>query len=180
MKIWTVGHSTLPSGELVALLAKHGIENLADVRRFPSSRRHPQFNRESLSASLAAANIGYVHFPELGGRRAPLPHSLNTGWREDGFRGYADYMQAPAFAVGFSRLLAIASTRRCVIMCAEKDWRNCHRGLISDLLKAANHEVVHIVDGAHDEPHPYTKPARIIDGQLSYSVALPRQSSLDL
>ena len=108
-RIWTIGHSTLPATQFLALLKASDIESLADVRRFPSSRRHPQFNLEPLAASLAAAQISYQHFPELGGRRDPLPDSVNTGWREDGFRGYADYMQTAEFAAGISRLLAAAA-----------------------------------------------------------------------
>lgn len=178
-RIWTIGHSTLPATQFLALLEASDIESLADVRRFPSSRRHPQFNLEPLAASLAAAQISYQHFPELGGRRDPLPDSVNTGWREDGFRGYADYMQTAEFAAGISRLLAAAAQRRCAVMCAEKDWQNCHRGLISDLLKVSGHEVIHIAGDAHHATHPYTKPARIVDGRLSYSAAAPVQSRLD-
>ena len=99
-RIWTIGHSTLPAAEFIALLVTHGIELLADVRRFPSSRRHPQFNRESLTESLVAVGIDYRHFPELGGRREPRPDSVNTGWCEAGFRGYADYLQPAHFVDG--------------------------------------------------------------------------------
>ena len=179
-RLWTIGHSTLPVADFIALLAGHGIELLMDVRRFPSSRRHPQFNREALAASLEAADIGYLHFPELGGRREPRLDSENTGWRVDGFRGYADYLQTAEFKTGFSRLLAAAKSRRSAIMCAEKAWQNCHRGLISDLLKASGHEIIHIVDRSQDEQHPYTKPARLVDGVLSYAAETPVQSSLDL
>jgi uncharacterized protein (DUF488 family) len=178
--LWTIGHSTLPSEDFIALLAQQKIELLADVRRFPSSRRHPQFNRETLADSLERAGIGYLHFPELGGRREPRPDSVNTGWREAGFRGYADYMHTAAFTAGVARLLGAASARRTAIMCAEKAWQDCHRGLISDLLKAIGHQVIHIVDDLHEEQHPYTGPARLVDGALSYAAAAPAQSSLDL
>jgi uncharacterized protein (DUF488 family) len=174
-RIWTLGHSTLPATVFMALLHAHGIELLADVRRFPSSRRQPQFNRECLTGSLAAAGIDYLHFPELGGRRDPRPDSVNTGWREAGFRGYADHMQTAEFQTGIARLLGAASPRRCAVMCAEKAWQNCHRGLIADVL-----EVFHIVDRRHDEQHPYTQPARVVDGILSYAAATPVQSRLDL
>jgi uncharacterized protein (DUF488 family) len=179
-RIWTIGHSTLPAAAFIALLQTHGIGLLADVRRLPSSRRHPQFNRESLTESLAAAGIDYLHFPELGGRREPRPDSANTGWREAGFRGYADYMQTAEFQAGIARLLEAASPQRCAIMCAEKAWQNCHRGLMADALKASGVEVIHIVDRLHDERHPYTQPARIVDGLLSYAAAIPAQSRLDL
>jgi uncharacterized protein (DUF488 family) len=180
MRIWTAGHSMLPVDDFVALVAGHGIELLADVRRFPSSRRHPQFNRESLAAALKTAGIGYRHFVELGGRREPRPDSPNTGWREAGFRGYADYMRMAEFNGGIARLLEAAASRRTAIMCAEKAWQSCHRGLISDLLKASGHAVIHIVDRNHDEQHPYTRAATIVDGVLSYAAATPAQSSLDL
>ena len=180
MRIWTIGHSTLPAVDFVALLAGRGIRGLADVRRFPSSRRHPHFNRESLVTSLAAAGIDYLHFPELGGRREPRPDSPNAGWREAGFRGYADYMHTADFSAGIARLFDAASSRRLAIMCAEKAWQNCHRGLICDFLKASGYEVIHIVDRMRDEIHPYTKPARLVDGALSYAAPMPLQSSLDL
>jgi uncharacterized protein (DUF488 family) len=179
-QVWTIGHSTMAAGELIALLQARDVRQLADVRRFASSRRHPQFNRESLTASLAASGIGYLHLPELGGRREPLPDSVNTGWREAAFRGYADYMQSTEFGAGLARLLETAGSRRTAIMCAEKAWQNCHRGLISDLLKATGHEVIHIVDRQHDERHPYTRPARIVDGVLMYAATAPVQSRLDL
>lgn len=179
-RIWTVGHSTLAATVFIALLQSRAIALLADVRRFPFSRRHPQFNREALTASLAMAGIEYLHFPELGGRREPRADSVNTGWGEAGFRGYADYMQTAEFQAGITRLLGAASSRRCAIMCAEKAWQDCHRGLISDLLKSLGREVIHIVDREHDEPHPYTKPAHLIDGILTYAATTPAQSRLDL
>ena len=180
IRIWAIGHSTLPPDDFIALVARPGIELLADVRRFPRSRRYPQFNSETLAESLERAGIGYQHFPDLGGRREPRADSTNTCWREAGFRGYADYMHGTEFEAGIARLIKAASSRRTAIMCAEKAWQNCHRGLISDLLKATGHEVIHIVDGKHEERHPYTKPARVIDGALSYAAANPIQSSLDL
>ena len=180
MRIWTIGHSTLPADDFRTLLTAHEIELLADVRRFPVSRRHPQFNRESLAASLGGDGIEYLHFAELGGRREPRADSINTGWREEAFRGYADHMQTAEFAGGIAHLLEAASLRRTAIMCAEKAWQSCHRGLICDLLKTSGHEVIHIAGGAADEPHPYTKPARIVDGMLSYATPAPAQSRLDL
>lgn len=178
--IWTVGHSTLPAEQFIALLVPERIALIADVRRFPASRRHPQFNRDALSATLARSGIAYVHLPELGGRREPLPGSANTGWREAGFRGYADYMNTEAFAEGMLRLCASAAEGRAAILCAEKDWRGCHRGLISDCLKVRGFAVVHILDVGKTEAHPYTKAARLHDGVLSYSAEAPAQSRLDL
>jgi len=130
--LFTIGHSTRAIGELLALLAEHGIETLIDVRRFPGSRRHPQFSREALAASLAAAGIEYVHEPDLGGRRQPRPDSPNTAWRVAAFRGYADYMDSEPFAAALARLLRSAARSRTVILCAEAvPWR-CHRRLIAD------------------------------------------------
>lgn len=167
----TIGHSTLAADAFVAMLTAHRIELLADVRRFPASRRHPQFNREALAEMLATYGIAYLHFPELGGRREPKPESPNTAWREAGFRGYADYMQTEAFHLGIARLLTAAREKPTAIMCAEKSWRSCHRALISDHLKASAMEVVHILDGTVTESHPWTPAARLIDGRLSYSAA---------
>ena len=106
--------------------------------------------------------------PELGGHREPLPDSPNTAWREPAFRGYADYMETPAFAEAIDALLNKAATERTAIMCAELRWTECHRGLISDCLKAAGHDVVHVLSATEHEPHPYTRQARIVDGHLSY------------
>jgi len=178
VRLWTIGHSTLPSEQFLSLLRTHGVRSVADVRRYPASRRHPQFNRDALVESLADAAIGYVHFPELGGRREPLPGSVNTGWPEPGFRGYADYMQTPAFVEAVDALLGQARLQPLAILCAEKDWRNCHRGLIADHLKAAGHQVLHIQPDGSAELHPYTEPARVAAGQLSYRADGSPQASL--
>jgi uncharacterized protein (DUF488 family) len=178
--IWTVGHSTLAAEDLAALLAPARIDLVADVRRFPVSRRHPQFNRDALAGTLARSGIGYLHLPGLGGRREPRADSRNTGWREAGFRGYADYMETDAFSAAMAALLAAAAGKRTALMCAEKDWRGCHRGLVSDYLKAHGFGVVHILDSGQTEPHPYTRPARIRNGKLSYAAEMPSQSVLDL
>ena len=106
--------------------------------------------------------------PDLGGHREPRPDSANTAWREPAFRGYADYMETPEFAAAIDALVKEAGERRTAIMCAELRWTDCHRGLISDYLKAAGHDVVHIVSAAEHEAHPYTRQARIVDGHLSY------------
>src|SRR4051812_11588665 len=131
LTLWTVGHSTRSIEEFLAMLKSQRIEAVADVRRVPGSRRHPQFGQESLVASLAAAGIGYFHFGELGGRRPALPGSPNTGWRNAAFQGYADYMMSEPFQAGFERLLELASKQRTAIMCAEALWWRCHRGLIA-------------------------------------------------
>ena len=131
-RIYTIGHSTRTLDELVALLAEHGATRLADIRRYPGSRRHPQFSRESLAEALPARGIEYVHFEDLGGRRNPLKNSRNTAWENDQFRGYADYMGTPPFHAAVDRLLA--SERATAVMCAEAvPWR-CHHSLIADTL----------------------------------------------
>ncbi len=167
----TIGHSTLAADAFLAMLVAHGVELLADVRRFPASRRHPQFGRQALAEMLARHGIAYSHFPELGGRREPKPDSPNTAWREAGFRGYADYMETAEFSQGISCLLQAAQARVTAIMCAEKSWRSCHRGLIADHLKASGFDVIHILEPAATESHPWTAAARMIDGRLCYSAA---------
>jgi uncharacterized protein (DUF488 family) len=167
--LWTIGHSTRPIDDFIALVTENGIGVIADVRRFPGSRRHPQFGREALAASLGDARIDYEHFPELGGRRQARPDSPNGAWRNDAFRGYADYMMTAEFREGIARLLTLAGRRQTAVMCAEALWWQCHRGLIADCLKAASHDVVHILGPAKTEQHPCTSAARIIDGALTYA-----------
>jgi len=178
--VFTIGHSTLAVTDLIVLLQAHGIERLVDVRRYPASRRHPQFARDSLEASLRSAGIDYVWLPELGGRRAPRRDSRNTAWRNDGFRGYADYMETEPFQLGIQRLMELARVKPTVFMCAERAWQQCHRGLISDWLKANGWNVVHILGDGEAEPHPFTEPARIVDGALSYAAQTDRQGELAL
>ena len=168
MEIWTIGHSNQPLRAFLTALVAHQITLVADVRRFPASRRHPHFAKDALAASLSERGIGYEHFPELGGRRPTRKDSKNTAWQNASFRGYADYMETREFADGIARLLAHAAERRTAIMCAELLWWQCHRGLIADYLKSRGHEVVHIVSPTKQELHPYTSAAAIVDGELSY------------
>jgi len=168
-QVWTVGHSTRSAEEFNEILAAHHIEALIDVRSFPGSRRYPQFNKQQLASALSANGIGYFHLPELGGRRQTRRDSRNTAWKNQSFRGYADHMETEEFRHGIERLLEIAGEKRAAIMCAEVLWWRCHRSLISDFLKARGIEVLHILDATHDEPHPYTSAARIVDGELSYA-----------
>jgi uncharacterized protein (DUF488 family) len=150
-------------------LQAHRIEAVADVRRFPASRRHPHFSREQLEPILAAHGIDYVWLPELGGRRSPKADSVNTGWRVAAFRGYADYMETPEFAEAFTRLLEVAHAKRTAIVCAEALWWQCHRRLIADALLAQGHEVLHIQSRDAAPPHKLIPPATIRDGRLSYA-----------
>lgn len=164
----------------MAILSAAGVNLVVDVRRFPSSRRHPQFNRDQLATALTGAGIGYRHLPDLGGRREPGVHSPNNGWRDAGFRGYADHMQTPVFADALTQLTDLAGEFTVAVLCAEADWRRCHRALIADALKLAGFDVVHLLDAQHAEAHPWTGPARIVDGRLNYSAAEPVQRGLDL
>jgi uncharacterized protein (DUF488 family) len=162
--LFTIGHSTRGIDELLALLAEHGIETLIDVRRFPGSRRHPQFSRDALAASLGAAGIEYVHEPDLGGRRQPAPGSPNTAWRVAAFRGYADHMDSEAFAAAFDRLLRTAAGSASVILCAEAvPWR-CHRRLIADAATVAGVEVLHILGPGRADRHELDPNARVVGG----------------
>lgn len=166
--VWTVGHSTRTFDAFPGLLAAHGVTRLADVRRFPGSRRYPHFNADHLAAHLPGRGIDYVPMPELGGRRRPAPDSRSTAWRNDAFRAYGDFMSTPEFASGLARLLGLAAERPTAIMCSEAVWWRCHRGLIADALKARGITVLHIESERPPKEHPYTGAARIVGGRLSY------------
>jgi uncharacterized protein (DUF488 family) len=169
-RIWTIGHSTRRIEEFVSALQTHGIKLLADVRLLPGSRRYPQFNKERLAKSLIDHAIEYEHFPELGGRRKARRDSRNTAWRNEAFRGYADYMETVEFSQGIARLREIAERHGAVaIMCAEAVWWRCHRSLIADYLKAQGTEIIHIMNANKTEPHPFTSAARIVNGKLNYA-----------
>lgn len=169
MQVWTIGHSSRPWDAFVALLEAHRVEAIADVRRFPGSRKHPHFSQEALKKGLNDQGIVYMHFPELGGRRPARPDSHNVAWRNDAFRGYADYMETPAFEAGMQRFLALAGEKRTALMCAEAVWWRCHRGLISDWLKVRGVEVLHVTSAEPASEHPYTAAAAVVDGRLSYA-----------
>lgn len=166
--IWTIGHSTHPQEEFVEMLQSFGIKTLADIRHFPGSRRFPYFNKEAMQAWLPANNIRYVHLVDLGGRRKTSPQSHNTAWHHAAFRGYADYMETPAFAQAIKQLQELAHEQPTAYMCSEAVWWSCHRSLVSDYLKSKGWEVTHIMGIGKSQEHPYTKPARIVDGKLSY------------
>jgi hypothetical protein len=144
--IWTVGHSTRPLDAFLELLAPHRIEAVADVRRFPGSRRHPQYAEAALSATLAKRGIAYRWLPALGGRRRPLPDSPNVAWLNASFRGYADHIGSAVFSQGLDELLELSGRLRTTLMCAEAVWWRCHRALIADVLCVRDIEVVHILD----------------------------------
>ena len=167
--IYTIGHSTHTLEEFVAMLKSFNIELLADIRNFPGSRKFPHFNKENLPASLTENNIEYIHLKNLGGRRKVNPESCNTGWRVAAFRGYADYMETESFKKAIKELEQIASEKRAAYMCAEAVWWRCHRSLVSDYLKHNGWTVLHIMGVNKSTEHPYTAPAKIMNGKLNYS-----------
>ena len=171
LPILTIGHSTRPIDEFIELLRQHGVERLVDIRTIPRSQRNPQFNREALAKSLEDKSIGYVHLKELGGLRHPRHDSLNTGWRNDSFRGYADYMQTVEFEEALRRLLELCEGKRCAAMCAEAvPWR-CHRSLLADALVARGIPVEHILGRSRRDVHRLTPFARIESGRVIYPEA---------
>ena len=166
--VLTVGHSTRPIDEFIALLTGHRVTQLVDVRTVPRSSHNPQYSGEALSISLAAANIGYAHAPGLGGFRRPGPDSANAGWRNLSFRGYADYMQTADFLESLVALKELARHDRVALMCAEAvPWR-CHRSLIADALVVRGIPTCEIVGPARLQPHKLTSFARVSGVEISY------------
>lgn len=169
--ILTIGHSTHPIERFIALLREHGVERLVDIRTIPRSRHNPQFNSEALAKSVEHAGIAYAHLKELGGLRHARPDSINTGWRNASFRGYADYMQTPEFEEALLRLLQSCAGKRCAVMCAEAvPWR-CHRSLVADALVARGIPVEHILSGSRRDVHSLTPFARIEEERVTYPEA---------
>jgi uncharacterized protein (DUF488 family) len=167
--VWTIGHSTRTVEEFIDVLAAHEIEVVVDVRRFPGSRRLPQFGAEALSSSLRAAGLDYRWVEALGGRRRPDPESPNDAWENEAFRGYADHTETEEFAEGLFELLMIANGVRTAVMCAELLWWRCHRRIIADVLVSLGYEVRHIRDAGAAELHELAPPARMVDGVLTYA-----------
>ena len=166
--IFTVGHSTRSFEELVAILRAHGVKRLVDVRRIPRSRHNPQFNRETLQKALHHRRLNYRHMKALSGLRHASPNSINIGWRNASFRGFADYMQTPAFREGLERLVEMAVRQPTAIMCAEAvPWR-CHRSLSADALIARGYEVRDIMSAASAKPHILNPMARVHGQQVTY------------
>lgn len=168
-KIFTIGHSTRSFEEFSEMLKSFDIEVLADIRRFPGSRKYPHFNTDILAKALPDIGIGYEHFEDLGGRRKPEPDSHNDAWRLGAFKGYADYMETESFKNSIKKLAELATEKTVCYMCSEAVWWSCHRSLVSDYLKNEGWEVQHIMAVGKSQEHPYTKPARINNGKLNYS-----------
>jgi uncharacterized protein (DUF488 family) len=168
LEVFTIGHSTRSSEELLRLLKAHGVEQVVDVRSIPRSRRHPQFEKEALAAALDAEGVAYTHLKELGGFRRARPDSPNAGLRHPSFRGYADHMLTGEFAAGLERLLELASSRTTAVLCAEGDPMRCHRRLLSDSLVARGVRVRHITSARRAYEHTLTGEAEIDEGRVTY------------
>jgi len=167
-RIFTVGHSTHSIANFLELLAAHGVEQVADVRTIPKSRRHPQFNKEELASALQHRNINYIHLPGLGGLRHPRKDSINTAWQNASFRGYADYMQTPEFDRSLRELIGAVANHTTAIMCAEAlAWR-CHRLLIADALAARGIIAEHITNKTTCKPHTYPPFAKVEGNNVTY------------
>ncbi len=176
-EVWTIGHSIHPLEEFIEMLKSFQIEVLVDVRSFPGSRKVPHFNKENLKISMPQVGIRYIHIKNLGGRRKVQLDSKNTSWRHLAFRGYADYMETDAFREGIDELKQIALSKRTAYMCSEAVWWRCHRSMISDYLKSEGWKVMHIMGVGKAEEHPYTQPARIVAGKLTYHPEEPGEET---
>ena len=169
MRLVTIGHSSHPLDAFTALLRGAGVTQVADVRRWPRSRRHPHFDDDALAVELAPAGIAYAHVAELGGHRGRLAESPNDGWDVEAFNGYADHLASAEFARGLERLLALAAARPTAVMCAEGDWRRCHRRLLADVLVARGlADVRHVAPDGTVAPHVVTEFAVVRDGVPRY------------
>ena len=167
--IYTIGHSTLTITEFLLALNCYVIKILVDIRRFPGSRKYPQFNQENLKITVEEAGIKYIHLIDLGGRRKVNKDSKNNGWRNQFFKGYADYMETEDFENAANELEKIASNHTTAYMCAEGLWWRCHRSMVSDYLKARGWKILHIMPTGKTQEHPYTAPAKIIGDKVSYT-----------
>lgn len=180
LELWTIGHSTRPIDEFIVLLKAHGIQLLVDVRTIPFSRRNPQFHQEALAQSLREAGLQYRHMPALGGRRKSRQDSINAGWRNQGFQGYADYMQTQEFWDAVEELVDIGQQSPSAVMCAEAvPWR-CHRSLIADALVIRGWTVQHIISVSSLKTHILTPFAKAGAGRLTYPAENDSGSNLPL
>lgn len=171
MDVWTIGHSTRPAETFVGYLQAHEIRTLADIRRFPASRRNPQFNTDELKKALFHAGIQYVYLgDELGGFRKPAPGSPHVALRGSAFQGYADHLRSTLYEAGIQRLLQVAAAGPTCVMCAESNWKSCHRRILSDdLVLRHGVTVTHIHDQTTTFPHQPTPAARVVEGRLVYA-----------
>ena len=167
--ICTIGHSTHPIEVFLAMLQSFEIKNLVDVRKLPGSRKFPQFDQDNLKKSLEDVGITYIYEADLGGRRRVHKDSKNTSWRNTSFQAYADYMETDEFKDAVMELEKTAVASTTVFMCSEAVWWRCHRSMISDYLKVRGWNVQHIMGEGKSQEHPYTSPARIVDGEVVYT-----------
>lgn len=170
LELFTIGHSTHTWDAFVVLLIEHGIKALADIRRFPGSRKHPQFGKDHFAAALPEAGIEYRWLEALGGRRGTSknPESANQGLRNESFRNYADYMQTAAFRAGIEELLSLVNQKRTAYMCSEGLFWRCHRRLVSDYLLARGISIQHIMPNGKLQPHALTSGAIVREGVVTY------------
>ena len=168
LTVFTIGHSTRHTDQFIELLQENGIKQLIDIRTIPKSRHNPQFKSDALAASLRAAEIGYVHLKELGGLRHAKKDSVNLGWRNASFRGFADYMQTPEFAQALDRAISLAEVKPSALMCAEAvPWR-CHRSLVADALIVRGIRALEIVSAAEPKEHKLTPFAHVRGTRITY------------
>ncbi|MDD5489284.1 MAG: DUF488 domain-containing protein [Candidatus Moranbacteria bacterium] len=173
--IYTIGHSTRPANEFIDVLNAYNIEKVLDVRTVPKSRHNPQFNKEQLGKTLEEVNIGYQHLKLLGGLRHTTKNSVNLGWKNASFRGYADYMQTADFSKGLDELINLAEKQTVAVMCAEAvPWR-CHRSMIADALTKKNFKVIHILNDESSYPHRLTAFLKIKSGKIFYPKDNPKK-----
>ena len=170
LTVWTVGHSTRPLPDFLAVLAAYRIEVVADVRRFPGSGSQPQYRQPALKSALHASGIAYIALSDLGGRRQPDPNTPSTAWRNPAFRGYADHMTGEEFAAGLFELLTLSEGLRTGVMCAEILWWRCHRRMIADVLVSLGVHVIHVMDVNTAQAHRLRAPARLVSGVLTYGL----------
>jgi uncharacterized protein (DUF488 family) len=168
LTIWTIGHSNRPIGQFIDLLKANRIEVVVDIRTLPGSKRCPQFNQETLRASLLEQAMEYTWRKELGGLRKLTRPGRNTAWKNKSFQAYAEHMETDVFKTGMAQVAADARRKRIALMCAEAVWWKCHRSLVADYLKWQGHTVMHIMSHEDIQEHPYTGAAQIRDGVLSY------------
>ena len=168
MLIFTIGHSTTPIGKFVEILKAHQIETLIDIRTIPNSKRNPQFSQDSLSKALLLESIEYQHLKSLGGLRNATQNSINMGWQNPSFRGFADYMQTDKFNSALNKLIEIAKAKRTAIMCAEGNPYRCHRSLVADALTIRHIEVRHISSAKAASPHRLTPFAKADEIKVWY------------
>ncbi|MEM0074712.1 MAG: DUF488 domain-containing protein [Conexivisphaerales archaeon] len=169
MKIYTIGHSDRKEEDFLSLLKAYRISLLVDIRTIPKSRHNPQFNLDTIAKLLASNDIKYIHMKELGGLRKPKKDSVNKGWRNYSFRGFADYMQTTEFENAIQSVIELAKREKIALMCAEGNPFRCHRSLVSDALITRGVDVEHISSVRHATPHRLTPFAKVQDNRIIYT-----------